>query len=466
MAPNGKKRNTKNTETSSQDKTVTEPTETDPNFDITGNLSLETITTRKRGRSKNQKEEMNQKKKTRVIPNQGIQISTQEETTLIHDDGLDLLETETILLGKNKAQKNDFHESQETAILKQLHMLSEEIKAVRQVQEDSTLQQQLLAMPHLRPTPFNTIRKANGSENNRDESIGSTDSMQPRTSQQFHNLTTAFKMLSRFSGEKSGNFEGWVMNTRLLLTNVHLSETDKKTVVLLKIEGAARKIVENAGNLDSMEDIFATLASAYGEDEIDLLSNTKQRAEEPVKAYFVRLKTNLHLIGFKESKKSESVLLDYFLEGLLPSLADKVKGLYPYNMDHALKLATRLEAAQAHTREGRKIKRNLETLNQVSNNSFEDRLNLLASQVNKIAATKSTHSHQNKNNNNNQRGFNEYRGTCFACQKVGHNYIRCPTATAEKISDIRENFSKYLAEYRAGRNKNSSNSNGVSTRPQ
>ena len=88
-----------------------------------------------------------------------------------------------------------------------------------------------------------------------------------------------------------------------------------------------------------MEDILTTLASAYGEDEMDLVSNTKQRAEEPVKAYFVRLKTNLHLMGFEESNKSESVLLDYFLEGLLPSLAEQVKSLYPYNIDHALKLA-------------------------------------------------------------------------------------------------------------------------------
>ena len=39
-------------------------------------------------------------------------------------------------------------------------------------------------------------------------------------------------------------------------------------------------------------------------------------------------------MGFKESNMSESVLLDYFLESLLPTLADQVKSLYPLPIQH------------------------------------------------------------------------------------------------------------------------------------
>ena len=100
-------------------------------------------------------------------------------------------------------------------------------------------------------------------------------------------------MLPKFSSEKTENFEGWVMNTRHLIGNVHLSDKDKTTSVLLKIEGAARKIVENASSIITIEDILSALDATYGQDEMYFLADTKQKPDEPAKIFPARLKTNL-----------------------------------------------------------------------------------------------------------------------------------------------------------------------------
>ena len=343
-------------------------------------------------------------------------------------------------------------------ILEQLERISKDIKALQekqQLDEETALQKQLLDLT----MPNQTTKELNREPR----------SLTERPSQQFQYLSTICKMLPKFSGEKTENFEGWVMNTRLLLGNVHLSDKDKTTAVLLKIEGAARKIVENASSIITIEDILSALDATYGQDEMYFLADTKQKPDEPAKIFLARLKTNLNLLGFQDQKKTEQVLLDYFLTGLLPSLADRIKSICPYNLDHALKLAMRLESAQNSTRDARKLKRNFENLNQVStetsNTELRNQINMLANEVKKFSESYRNSPTSNKKNSYNQRGNNEYRGTCFACQKVGHNYIRCPSASEDKKDEIKRNFNKYVSEYKAKR-LHSSNSNGVSTNPQ
>ena len=54
-----------------------------------------------------------------------------------------------------------------------------------------------------------------------------------------------------------------------------------------------------------------------------------------------------------------------------------------------------------------------------------------------------------------------YRGTCFCCNKNGHRYMDCSTASDVEKQTVKDNFWQKLAEFRAA--KNSLNANGVTT---
>ena len=83
------------------------------------------------------------------------------------------------------------------------------------------------------------------------------------------------------------------------------------------------------------DQIFQCLALTYGQDLRTVMHDTLQLAQEPVRIYVSRLRTNLSLIGIVEAT-APLVILDYFIKGLQTSIGHKVKALLPKTLSDAV----------------------------------------------------------------------------------------------------------------------------------
>ena len=89
-------------------------------------------------------------------------------------------------------------------------------------------------------------------------------------------------------------------------------------------------------NLKSVKDIFKALKPTYGQDELTMLANIHQLPGESVRLYYSRLKTNLGLLGYKDSTKGKRIYLNFFLTGLTPKLRSQVECLMPQRLEIVL----------------------------------------------------------------------------------------------------------------------------------
>ena len=169
-----------------------------------------------------------------------------------------------------------------------------------------------------------------------------------RTTTVKYNYNFMTKVMQVFKGALDDHFETWEENTRLYLEKQcpNISEDQKMTAVLLKIQGYPRMILRQHPNLKSLDDIFDALRPTYGADELTMINENKQFQNESVRVYFSRLKTNLHLLGFRDTTKSDRILLKNFVDGLQPSLRLAVKRLKPQRIFDAVSIAQEVESCE------------------------------------------------------------------------------------------------------------------------
>ena len=327
------------------------------------------------------------------------------------------------------------------------------------------------------------------------------------------------KQLPKFSGEIADNFESWVSTSKLLLSKLTgVSSEDKKDLVLLRVQGNARQVLEpEISKFRSPDEIFQCLTLTYGRDLRTIMNNTTQSVQEPVRMYISRLRTNLSLIGIVEVS-APLVVLDYFIKGLLPALGHKVKALLPHNLSDAVSFAVQTEMEFQSTK-NHKLPSTLNALEECNTRTPEipkailDKLNALQSQVKAGYNQKNVSFQGDKEiGNDNQvrrlesdihdlklelsylqkdvelRKEQEYKHimdlqvkptgktmyppknnsglTCFHCKEKGHRYFECKIASPFQIEHIKANFSSYLAAFKKDlkSGNQSENSNGVASR--
>ncbi len=129
-------------------------------------------------------------------------------------------------------------------------------------------------------------------------------SSQPKVLKYSYNSMT--KSMQAFKGLPDDHFETWEENTRLYLEKQcpGITEDQRITSVKLKIQGYPRMILRQHPNITTLDGIFEALRPTYGADEITMLNEIKQLADESVRFYFSRLKTNLYLLGYTDSSKT------------------------------------------------------------------------------------------------------------------------------------------------------------------
>ena len=246
------------------------------------------------------------------------------------------------------------------------------------------------------------------------------------------------KNIPKFKGGPDDHFEAWMTNVDLYLRNQcsTLTENQKLTAVLLKIEGYPRLILKGIKkNLKSVKDIFKALKQTYGQDELTMLANIRQLPEEPVRVYYSRLKTNLGLLGHNDTTKGQRIYLNYFLTGLLPKLRSQVENLMPQRLEDALALANSFENKNltVEIKKGKKsnddsiekmnvmhassdlektIQKSLLTMNNNLEKKLADKFNLLSGRMGQLLKNNQDH-HEPKyypNTQNNARQYdNDYR---------------------------------------------------------
>ena len=167
-----------------------------------------------------------------------------------------------------------------------------------------------------------------------------------RTVKYNYNIMT--KVMQVFKGSLDDHFETWEENTRLYLEKQcpNISEDQKMTAVLLKIQGYPRMILRQHPNLKSMDDIFDALRPTYGADELTMINENKQFQNESVRVYFSRLKTNLHLLGYRDTTQSDRILLNNFVDGLQTNIRLAVKRLRPQRIFDAVSIAQEVESCE------------------------------------------------------------------------------------------------------------------------
>ena len=117
---------------------------------------------------------------------------------------------------------------------------------------------------------------------------------------------------------------------------------------------------------------------------MSLMTNTKQLPEESARMFLGRLKTNFGYKGYTVAN-SEEMIQEYFINGLLPSVHDKLESLYPIGLESALQLATKIEMKNSTVKDTRKQqKTTIPTLN-----NLETDTNSIKSLLDKMNAMKS-----------------------------------------------------------------------------
>ena len=200
------------------------------------------------------------------------------------------------------------------------------------------------------------------------------------------------KNLPKFKGEENENFSSWVLNTKLGLDMSSCSDSEKVKIVLFKVEGYPREILNNMNNIDTVDRIFETLQATYGTDQRSILSSIKQLPDESVKVFSTRLKINLTLLGIHPNGDNQSSLirLDYFLKGLNASISPRVRTLLPDTYEMAERYALQIEAENNNHQEKdvKKSKKNFDSINTIKINTdnnqskIEDTLNVILNKLN------------------------------------------------------------------------------------
>jgi hypothetical protein len=308
------------------------------------------------------------------------------------------------------------------------------------------------------------------------------------------------KSMQVFKGSPDDHFETWEENTRLYLEKQCPGSTEDQriTAVKLKIQGYPRMILRQHPNIATLDDIFDALRPTYGADEITMLNEIKQMADESVRVYFSRLKTNLHLLGYNDSSKGNRIFLNHFINGLLPSLRTPVKALKPQKLLDAVAIAQEVESDRVSDDFRKKKSDSLNNLEGEQETSLQN-LNAMQEKINSLekqladkfnnvngkcgrlndqiekfnALSSSTFTAQNQppptqsnnynsqrrnNNNSNRSNFTQmgsnnssYQPKCFGCNQNGYSYQRCRLLTQNQKDQLRGELRDF---YQAARQAN------------
>lgn len=161
-------------------------------------------------------------------------------------------------------------------------------------------------------------------------------------------VQTLLKIMPTFNGKVNDSFDSWVLGTKSALKyGPNCTEKQKLDAVIIKISGDAREMVNSSGEIRTVESLFVEMRRTYGRDKRAILANARQKADETVKMFSMRLRTTMQNLGWMENSDDENpVILEYFIAGLRPDMSDRVKGLFPINLNFAEKYAIQMEVSK------------------------------------------------------------------------------------------------------------------------
>ena len=152
-------------------------------------------------------------------------------------------------------------------------------------------------------------------------------------------LDRMLRHMPEFNGKPDDNFESYLIGVEdALVYGIGCTEAQRFNAVKVKIGGDAREVLAHCGIINSVTDLLAAMHQTYGKDQRSLIADVKQKISEPVRVFALRLRSILKILGWghHDSQKPNLVSLEFFLNGLLPSLATEVKKMLPQTLEIAI----------------------------------------------------------------------------------------------------------------------------------
>ena len=257
------------------------------------------------------------------------------------------------------------------------------------------------------------------------------------------------KNLPTFGG-KSSEYLGWERNARMLFEKYgqQLDDSDKLSIIFLKLSGVASEIAANAPSTHTYSDIFQLLNLTYGRSEHSIIASCPQKQNEPLQEYCARLQSNMTTLGIE----SKIIQMEYFINGLLGGYREKIRNLYPISLAQALQIAVKIEAEESSS--GRRTNYKVNHISEYPGKQIDNNMTTNRREINSLKHELAAVRHENDRYKQKQPGQTVFYGTCFACKAPGHPFFKCPTAPPDIIQNIRDNYKEYVDELRAERKQN------------
>ena len=186
-------------------------------------------------------------------------------------------------------------------------------------------------------------------------------------------LDRMLRYMPTFNGKADENYDSYVIGVRQTLDAYanDCSEGEKLSAIRVKIGGDAREVLASSGTISSVEDLLSTMHVTYGRDQRTTIADVKQKVDETVRMFANRLRMNLKLLGWvgvDDSNKPNIVSLEFFINGLLPSISSEVRKLCPRTLDIAVDYAIQIESQKASVSDSKNCK---SKLNNVATRSLQ-----------------------------------------------------------------------------------------------
>ena len=269
-------------------------------------------------------------------------------------------------------------------------------------------------------------------------------------------LSFLLKNMPKFAGTSSEDFESWESTVKMLLNDSFLPRERKVFTLIINVQGEAKKAI-SMDKVNSVESILEDLRKVFGHQPRKIV----QKPGELVRLYFTRL-TNATLLCKKDvsNEERQDILLELFIEGLLPQYMELLKQLTPDNLNIAVRAVEKWEWQANLTRESRKNKRDSkDELCELDEDSLLqepvkkqkktapmiERINALEKIVQNLNSNrraenpKVNQSHDSRTSKTMEpRYFPRPIGSCYACRRPGHRYLQCRAASDLQKQEIKE----------------------------
>jgi len=187
--------------------------------------------------------------------------------------------------------------------------------------------------------------------------------------------------LDKFNGSKDDDYDVWWADMQAFFNLYNFSEQEKVNLFNAHLGGEARKFIqdEDVSNMDTVEKMDALLKSTFSskQDWHSILMNIKQKPDEEIRAFSVRLRVAARKCGFKGTSL-DTMSVTCLKRGCAPHLSNLLDNCLPHTpYDEIVEHAIQYERKQENSRKPSKRKiEEIDLIEDSENTSLQSKLKI------------------------------------------------------------------------------------------